>query len=341
MGNSASYVPPEKKSIIYPTFEIEQGSLDGKTYAVTGCTTGTGLVAAKLFAKKGAKRVFLLNRPSRRAEAALAAVKAVATEGCVVTHVDCDLTDFGAVRKAAAQVAAETKSSGLDVLCNNAGVMALKDVATKDGYDIQMQTNHLSHFLLTKELFKALERAAELRGDARIVNHSSLARNGPPGTKLTPENCEKYLGKNGGNLGGDGASMILGGARWVRYAYTKLANVCFTLALNDRLGGSNIKALCAAPGFAATQLQATTARDGGMGSGTWFMRWSQSPEDGAVPLLRCCLSPDVASGEFYEPTGIFSGPPVLKQLERVCLEADRAALWAASEAAVGEWDLDL
>ena len=259
----------------------------------------------------------------------------------VVTHVDCDLTDFGAVRKAAAQVAAETKDSGLDVLCNNAGVMALADKATTDGYDIQMQTNHLSHFLLTKELYPVLVKAVELRGEARVVNHSSFARNGPPGTKLTAENCKLYLGKNGGDLGGDGSSMICGGARWVRYAYTKLANVAFTLALNDKLGESDVKTLCAAPGLVATELQATTARDGGMGSGTWFMRWSQSSEDGAVPLLHCCLSPAVKSGELWEPKGV-TGPPVLKDpLEKVCLEADRAALWAASEAAVGEWDLDL
>ena len=91
--------------------------------------------------------------------------------------------------------------------------------------------------------------------------------------------------------------MICGGARWVRYAYTKLANVAFTLALHDKLGDSGVKALCAAPGLAATRLQATTDADGGMGSGTWFMRWSQSPEDGAVPLLHCCLSPEVQSGE--------------------------------------------
>ena len=258
-----------------------------------------------------------------------------------MTHVDCDLTDFGAVRKAAGIVAAATKDSGLDCLCNNAGVMALKDVATGDGYDIQMQTNHLSHFLLTKELYPVLVKAVELRGEARVVNHSSFARNGPPGTKLTTENTYEYLGKNGGNLGGDSASMICGGARWVRYAYTKLANVAFTLALHDKLSDSGVKALCAAPGLAATRLQATTDADGGMGSGTWFMRWSQSPEDGAVPLLHCCLSPDVASGELYEPKGM-TGPPVLKDpLEKVCLEADREALWAASEAAVGEWDLDL
>ncbi len=135
--------------------------------------------------------------------------------------------------------------------------------------------------------------------------------------------------------------MICGGARWVRYAYTKLANVAFTLALHDKLGDSGVKAVCAAPGLAATRLQATTDADGGMGSGTWFMRWSQSPEDGAVPLLHCCLSSAVESGELWEPKGV-TGPPVLKDpLEKVCLEADRDALWAASEAAVGEWDLDL
>ena len=341
MGNSASYVPPEKESKIYPRFEADQAAQTGKVFAITGCTTGTGLAAAKLFAKKGAARCFLLNRPSQRAEAALAAVQAVAAEECVVTHVDCDLTDFSAVRKAAGIVATATKDSGLDVLCNNAGVMALKDVATGDGYDIQMQTNHLSHFLLTRELHPALQKAVELRGEARIVNHSSFARNGPPGTKLTAENCALYLGKNGGDLGGDGSSMICGGARWVRYAYTKLANVCFTLALHDKLGDSGVKALCAAPGLAATRLQATTDADGGMGSGTWFMRWSQSPEDGAVPLLHCCLSDEPSSGELWEPKGM-TGPPVLKDpLEKVCLEADRDALWKASEAAVGEWDLDL
>ena len=64
------------------------------------------------------------------------------------------------------------------MLCNNAGVMALKDRATADGFDVQMQTNHLSHFLLTKELFSSFGKAVELRGEARIVNHSSVARMG-------------------------------------------------------------------------------------------------------------------------------------------------------------------
>ena len=67
-------------------------------------------------------------------------------------------------------------SGCIDVLCNNAGVMAMKDIATSDGYDVQMQVNHLSHFLLTKELLPLIKLAAESKGEARIVNHTSVAR---------------------------------------------------------------------------------------------------------------------------------------------------------------------
>lgn len=74
-----------------------------------------------------------------------------------------------------------------------------------------MQTNHLSHFLLTKELFPLLEKAAKARGEAR-TNHSSGARKFPSSPLQA-----KYLGKNGGNLGGNGNSMLFGGARWQRY----------------------------------------------------------------------------------------------------------------------------
>ena len=88
--------------------------------------------------------------------------------------IDCDLQDFASVRAAIATIKASCDR--LDVLCNNAGVMALKDQATKDGYDMQMQTNCLSHFLLTKELFELLLQS----DDARVVNHSSQARLRPP-----------------------------------------------------------------------------------------------------------------------------------------------------------------
>ena len=71
-----------------------------------------------------------------------------------------------------------------------------------------------------------------------------------------------------------------------------------------------------------------------------FQKDAQTPEDGAVPLLTCCLSSTVKSGEFYEPEHTSRGPAKLTQLEPISLEADRAALWSASEAAIGEkWEL--
>ena len=109
--------------------------------------------------------------------------------------------------------------------------MALKDIATEDGYDIQMQTNHLSHFLLAKDLYP-LERAASRNGEARVVSHSSGARHMP---RVPIAGNAKYLEKNGGNLGGDSSSMFCGGARWIRYHMTKLANSVFTQALHQRL----------------------------------------------------------------------------------------------------------
>jgi NAD(P)-dependent dehydrogenase (short-subunit alcohol dehydrogenase family) len=318
-------------------FEATLPALAGKAVAVTGSTTGTGLVLARACAKKGA-HVLLLNRPSPRAAAAAAAVGAVCARGARVTAVDCDLNSFASVRAAAARVLEVLDGGGLDVLVNNAGVMALADEATADGYDVQMQPNHLSHFLLTRELFPALERAGALRGEARIVNHSSGARFVPGG----PLDAA-YLGK-GGALGGDGASMFFGGARWVRYHHTKLANAVFTVALDARLraAGSRVKALCAAPGLAATNLQVTTAAAGGFGA-TWIMAFAQSAEDGTMPLAAAALAPGAAGGDIYEPrNNAITGPPARAALaaeKYAGEERARAVLWAASEAAVGPWAL--
>jgi NAD(P)-dependent dehydrogenase (short-subunit alcohol dehydrogenase family) len=207
----AAYTKPaEVPSKHYPAFFAALPSLAGKAVAITGTTTGTGYVAALACAQKGA-HVVLLNRPSARAEAAAAQIRALAP-GATVTAIDCDLASFASVRAAAAALRAALPDTGLDVLCCNAGVMALADAATEDGYDVQLQTNHLSHFLLCREAFPLLQRAAALRGEARVVQHSSGARRFP-----SMDLSAEYLGKNGGNLGGNGSSMLCGGARWVRY----------------------------------------------------------------------------------------------------------------------------
>ncbi|NQV42347.1 MAG: SDR family NAD(P)-dependent oxidoreductase [Candidatus Marinimicrobia bacterium] len=331
---SPNYNKPTLKNVYYGDVINSLPTMNGKTVAITGTTSGTGYIAAKTMAELGA-RLFVLNRASKKAENALETLNAAFPEAEIVS-IECDLQNFESVREAAHQVNALC-AEGLDVLCNNAGVMALEDLATPDGFDVQMQTNHLSHFLLTKELFPSLEKAAELRGEARIVNHSSVARFGK---KLE----SKYLEKNGGNLGGNGSSMLFGGARWVRYQQTKLANAAFTSCLHEKLQKANpkIKAMVAHPGLATTSLQDTTVGDGGMGS--WFtglfMRAGQSQEDGAIGIIKGMADPASKSGDFIGPgksRTAMKGPVVHFQLEDFYNNPEtRELLWSKSCEAIGD-----
>ncbi|MBN4059582.1 SDR family NAD(P)-dependent oxidoreductase [Acidimicrobium ferrooxidans] len=310
----------------------------GKTVVITGTTSGTGKIAATTVAELGA-RVLVLNRASERSSASFAEL-AAAHPDADLHNVECDLQSFASVQAAAEHVA-ELCPDGVHVLCNNAGVMALGDTATGDGFDVQMQTNHLSHFLLTRELMPLLELAAEAAGDARIVNHSSIARMTPSKTLQA-----KFLERKGGQLGGDGSriqNMLLRGPRWLRYNQSKLANAAFSAALHHRLqsNGSSVKALVAHPGFSNTHLQQNSVKEGGMGSlftGV-MMRFSQSPEDGAMGILSGICLPDVKSGQFYGPG---SGAMAMRgKAEPFALETyydndqTRDLLWQKSEEAVG------
>lgn len=311
----------------------------GKVVVITGTTSGTGKVAAHTVAALGAK-VLVLNRPSERSAAAFDELTA-AFPNAPLHAVDCDLQSFESVRKAARTVS-ELCGEGIDVLCNNAGVMALPDQATGDGFDVQMQTNHLSHFLLTRELYPLLERAATARGEARIVNHSSMARMSPKKT-LYP----RFFEKRGGDLGGDGNalhSLTMSGPRWLRYNQTKLANCAFTAALHQKLQarGSNVKAFVAHPGFAKTNLQKHTVNSGGMSGLLDGMAnvVYQSMEDGAMGILSAICLPDATSGTFYGPGSTLlamRGRAVPFALEPFYdNEETRALLWAKSEEAIGE-----
>ena len=235
--------------------------------------------------------------------------------------------------RSAAQTVLE-RYDQLDVLCNNAGVMALPDQATGDGYDVQMQTNCLSHFLLTRELFPLLKKS----DNARIVNHTSGARRGPPLEA-------KYFEKRGGDLGGDGTpqdNTSFSGPRWQRYHQTKLANCTVTFGLKQRLearGLSNVKALLAHPGLASTQLQVTSADVGGMDINAPFMNNAQSAEDGALGIIRGCADPEAVSGNFYGPTG-WTGFPELLPSEAPLEEANNLRInWEGCEAAVGAFEI--
>jgi len=331
MGVSSSKPHPVETKW-FPEFEASLPSLEGKTVAITGTTSGTGYIVARTAARKNADNILLLNRPSERAKKAAENLKKEDTKSNIIS-IDCDLQDLESVKAAAATI--KGKFDSIDVLCNNAGVMALEDKATKDGYDVQMQTNHISHFLLTKELYPLLKKANALNGQARVANHSSEARHGK---KLE----EKYFGKNGGDLGGNGASMFFGGARWVRYHHSKLANSVFTKALANKFGDSGIIAACAHPGLAATNLQTTTASTGGMGSGMWIMKMSQSQEDGAMPIVACCFDASTVNGSFWAPSGMSQFRGIAKQITWDKNSEDPKSidlLWKTSEEACGAFEI--
>lgn len=306
--------------------ENHTADMTNKVAVITGTTSGTGFVAARELAKLGAT-VLLLNRESTRSVAALKRLKEEAPSGKFVP-ITCDLQDLQSVRRAIDEI--KSKHDRLDVLCNNAAVMALPDQATKDGYDVQMQTNCISHFLLTKELFPLLRKS----NDARVVNHSSNARMGGPLES-------RYFGKNGGNLDGDGTeeeNVSFSGPRWERYHQTKLANCTFTYGLKQRLeqqGIDNVKCLLAHPGLALTSLAATTAETGGMDANSHIMQNAQSAEDGALGIIRACADKEAVSGNFYGPKQWAGFPELLTPEELLLDPKNIQTTWEGCEAAVG------
>ncbi len=302
--------------------------MTGKVAVITGTTSGTGFVCAREIAKLGGT-VLLLNRQSERSAASFNHLKQEVPEGKFVA-VTCDLQDFASVRKAVAEI--RSSYDVIDVLVNNAAVMALTEQATKDGYDVQMQTNCLSHFLLTKELFPLLKNSPE----ARVVNHSSAARLGEP-LDIS------YFGKNSGNLGGDGTdeeNSSFSGPRWQRYHQTKLANCAFAYGLKQKLAQHdipNIKVFIAHPGLALTNLRFTTADNGGMDADSPIMASAQTAEDGALGIIRASMDKDAESGSFYGPQE-WAGFPELLPPEDLLFDPKNIKVnWEGCEAAVGKF----
>ncbi len=307
---------------------IEKYSQDmnGKVAAITGTTSGTGYVAAKELAKKGAD-VILLNRLSERSTNSLRSLKISVPNG-KFTQIECDLQSMASVDEAINKIS--SLFNVIDVLCNNAGVMALKDYATVDGYDVQMQTNVISHFQLFRGLLPLLKKSNE----ARIVNHTSVAREGDP---LNPD----YFGKNGGYLGGNGTeeeNSSFQGARWERYHQTKLANFVFTYALIEKLTENNIRnivSIVAHPGLAATHLQYTTAEAGGMVLWSGHMKNAQSAEDGATGIIRASMDKYAKNGDFFGPEEWVGFPKKLSPEADLISKENIEIFWQCCEAAVG------
>lgn len=257
--------------------------LAGRTVVVTGANSGLGYEASLAFARKGARVVMACRDPGRADTAREAALRAV--PGGSVDTMPLDLASLASVRDFAKSFLQRERV--LDVLVNNAGVMALPFRKTVDGFEMQFGTNHLGPFALTGLL---LERLLGTPG-ARIVTVSSTAHR---------------IGRiRFGDL-----QWERGYSKWAAYGRSKLANLLFTYELDRRLRAAGANALAAAchPGYAATNLQATGPRMHGSAlreRGMLLMNrlFSQSAAMGALPTLYAATSPDVRGGDYIGPDG--------------------------------------
>jgi NAD(P)-dependent dehydrogenase (short-subunit alcohol dehydrogenase family) len=291
---------------------------DGRTVVVTGANSGLGLRSAEALARKGA-RVLLACRNAEKAAAALADVEACATTAAP-SVVALDLADLASIENAAKEIA--TRVDRVDVLMNNAGVMAIPLRRTADGFEMQFGTNHLGHFALTARLLPLL-----LASEApRVVSTSSQAH-------------------RIGRMRWDDIHWRNGYSKWRAYGQSKLANLLFTFELDRRAkkAGTPLIAAAAHPGYAATHLQAVGPEMSNSSVMTRLMEmgngiFAQSDAQGAWPQLYAATMPDVKGGEYFGPDALFEqkGHPKRVGCTRAARdEAAAARLWTLSERETG------
>ncbi|MFI5792409.1 oxidoreductase [Streptomyces sp. NPDC051677] len=295
----------------------------GRTAVVTGANSGLGYVAARELARKGA-RVVLGCRSEARGRDAVARLRGE-LPGAGVELGRLDLGDLASVREFAESLPYER----LDLLVNNAGVMAMPYGTTADGFETQFGVNHLGHFALTGLLLPALlaaqGRSSGVRSGARVVTVSSMAH---------------LLG----NIDANDLNSERRYRRWTAYGRSKTANLLFTHEFARRLAaaGSGVVAAAAHPGYAATNLQTAGPRAEGRRAAERLMALgnrviAQSAEAGALPTLYAATAPDVRPDSFTGPSlAMWRGAPAPSRRAPWTLD-DRAGerLWAASEELTG------
>lgn len=201
--------------------------LTGRTALITGGYSGLGRETARAMAVRGAHVILAGRDPTKLDEAA----DAIASEtGTRVDTLTCDLASLASVRRAADEALA--RFDGIDLLINNAGVMACPQAKTQDGFEMQFGTNHLGHFLLTNQLVPLLEKGTE----PRIVNLSSRGHH-IDGVHFDDPNFERRAYDP-----------------WLAYGQSKTANILFTVALEKRLAPRGIHAYALHPGGIHTNL---------------------------------------------------------------------------------------
>ncbi|MFJ5894620.1 oxidoreductase [Streptomyces sp. NPDC093064] len=287
----------------------------GRTAVVTGANSGLGLVTARELARGGARVVLACRSEARGSAAADRVMREV--PGAEVEFTRLDLGDLGSVR----EFADGYPYQRLDLLVDNAGVMAPPYGTTADGFETQFGVNHLGHFALTGLL---LPRLLDTPG-ARVVTVSSMMHALANVDLRDLNSAHRYR-------------------RWIAYARSKTANLLFTHELARRLAatGSDVVAAAAHPGYAATNLQTAGPRAEGRRTAERLMEAgnrvvAQPAEAGALPTLYAATAPGVRPDSFHGPSfAMWRGAPGPSWRAPWTLD-DRAGrlLWEASERLTG------
>jgi len=296
------------------------GDLSGKTFVITGTTSGTGFEAARILLSKGAK-VVMLNRNSKKSENVVTTLKESLGNQIDVSFVIIDLAELASVRKAAKEV--NEKVSRIDALiCNGAIAQVPSQQLTIDGFESQLGVNHYGHFLLQALLFRIIEKSK-----GRIVTVGSMGYNlGLKTIKFDDLNWDRDYNGN------------------AAYSQSKLAQIMTAYALQHRLRNANntaVKVYACHPGASRTSLIKTSGSL--MTRFIWqLMKFSplvQSAEKGAYPELMCATEGNLDEAGFYGPTGrnYWTGPVGECKLEPHALDKDVASrLWTISEEQTGQ-----
>ena len=273
----------------------------GRTYLITGATSGIGLAAARALIAAGAVVIAAVRDPGKATRL---------LPGAEVRQVD--LSDLASVRALARDLHAGHRR--LDVLINNAGVMGMPRTLTAQGHELQFGVNHLAHFALTGLLLGLLTAGRE----PRVVTVSS------------------HLHRRG-MLRFDDLTSATGYQPMTAYNQSKLANAVFGLELHRRLSAAHspVRSVLAHPGFARTNLQQAAT----VGLNRLMLRITapliaQGPERGALPILYAAGSTAVRGGDFYGPAGPgeLRGEPKLVEPSADARDPELGArLWTVSE----------
>ncbi len=289
----------------------------GRIAVVTGANGGLGLESARALAGAGAHVVMAARSPEKTQNAFTEVL--ASHPGASLEIVQLDLASLESVRRAAAAII--ENHPVIDILINNAGLMALPERHTTDGFEMQLGVNHLGHWVLTADLLPALLAADA----ARIITVTSTAHH--IGRPIDPDNPH-LEGRYG---------------PWRAYGQSKLANYHFALGLEREFERRGLRAasLVAHPGLSHTGLQDKTVEEGGGGFMAPFWAWmarhtGMSSARGALPQLRAATDPRAKGGQMYAPRFVNNGAPVRRPiLRRIGMDRSIGILWNVSQRETG------